>query len=231
MRFNSIASRLAAAERVSRKRALSVSPYSDLDLAALRNSPTFLNSMNGAPGAVGGSPNSSLSLGLHPSTSHLHQLQAHLLRSAGGNPGNYLNPQNSLLHHHAAAAVLHSQSSSYFPLFGQATMTTTNATNTATATTTTASKTTKETIKTEPASSNVVSSTVTEDEEPSSVNRERRQSDHEPGYVKAAASSSTKDMDMVKEEPETEEDFVETHCHWVNCDRDCGTQEQLVKVK
>jgi hypothetical protein len=30
----------------------------------------------------------------------------------------------------------------------------------------------------------------------------------------------------VKEEP----DFIETHCHWIGCDRDFGTQDQLVKV-
>ena len=32
-------------------------------------------------------------------------------------------------------------------------------------------------------------------------------------------------------EPEVDEDFVETHCHWADCDRgDLVTQEQLVKV-
>ena len=31
----------------------------------------------------------------------------------------------------------------------------------------------------------------------------------------------------VKEEP----DFIETHCHWIGCDRDFGTQDQLVKVR
>ena len=30
-----------------------------------------------------------------------------------------------------------------------------------------------------------------------------------------------------KEEPD---DFIETHCHWVNCDRDFNTQDDLVKV-
>ena len=29
-----------------------------------------------------------------------------------------------------------------------------------------------------------------------------------------------------KEEP----DFIETHCHWKDCDREYGTQEDLVKV-
>ena len=30
----------------------------------------------------------------------------------------------------------------------------------------------------------------------------------------------------VKEEP----DFIETHCHWIGCDREFDTQDQLVKV-
>ena len=30
----------------------------------------------------------------------------------------------------------------------------------------------------------------------------------------------------IKDEP----DFVETHCHWTNCDREFDTQDQLVKV-
>ena len=45
----------------------------------------------------------------------------------------------------------------------------------------------------------------------------------------AAASSSTGNdkEDMMDDE---RADFVETHCHWVNCDRDFDTQDQLVKV-
>ena len=30
-----------------------------------------------------------------------------------------------------------------------------------------------------------------------------------------------------KEEP----DFIETHCHWIGCDKDYGTQDDLVKVR
>ena len=30
-----------------------------------------------------------------------------------------------------------------------------------------------------------------------------------------------------KEEP----DFIETHCHWKDCDREYGTQDELVKVR
>lgn len=29
-----------------------------------------------------------------------------------------------------------------------------------------------------------------------------------------------------KEEP----DFIETHCHWTNCDKEYGNQDDLVKV-
>lgn len=48
--------------------------------------------------------------GLHQASSHLQQLQAHLLRTSP-----YLSPQNSFIQ---AAAVLHSSSSPYLPLFG-----------------------------------------------------------------------------------------------------------------
>lgn len=41
----------------------------------------------------------------------------------------------------------------------------------------------------------------------------------------ASAASALK----VKDEPP---DFVETHCHWVGCDRgELGSQEALVKVR
>ncbi len=42
----------------------------------------------------------------------------------------------------------------------------------------------------------------------------------------SAASSSTQD----REDFDEEKDFIETHCHWINCDREFGTQDQLVKV-
>jgi len=35
-----------------------------------------------------------------------------------------------------------------------------------------------------------------------------------------------KDID-VKDEP----DFIETHCHWIGCDREFGTQDELVRVR
>ena len=58
----------------------------------------------------------------------------------------------------------------------------------------------------------MVSSTVLEDEDKS-----------EDGDGDGAATSKG---GKVKEEP----DFIETHCNWTNCDRDFGTQEDLVKV-
>eukprot|EP00095_Tigriopus_kingsejongensis_P010986 maker-scaffold281_size224178-snap-gene-0.16 protein:Tk10986 transcript:maker-scaffold281_size224178-snap-gene-0.16-mRNA-1 annotation:"zinc finger" len=66
-------------------------------------------------------------------------------------------------------------------------------------------------------SSNVVSSTMEDDEA-------GLRGKSTP--VRAPASiCSTGDRDEVKEEP----DFVETHCHWKECDREFGTQDELVK--
>ena len=31
-------------------------------------------------------------------------------------------------------------------------------------------------------------------------------------------------------EEKDEPDFFETHCHWVECDREWGTNDELVKV-
>ena len=63
---------------------------------------------------------------------------------------------------------------------------------------------------------------------------------HEPGSTTGNCESTTASRSrltgastfqdsadpIIKEEP----DFVETHCHWVGCDRDLHSQEQLVKV-
>ena len=35
-----------------------------------------------------------------------------------------------------------------------------------------------------------------------------------------------RDMGEEKDEP----DFIETHCHWVDCDREMGCNDELVKV-
>ena len=238
------ASRLAAA---SRKRALSTSPFSDL----VRNSPAGA----AATANAAASPSSSGSfdaLGIP----HPLQQAAHLLR---GSP--YLSPQqNSFLHAahalHSAAAV--SAASPYFPLLAPPPVTTMASTpSTATAAASASSTLSprgepdKESGKprqmplpapsappslAEDASSNVVSSTM-EDEESvdpreEAAARSKGKSVAKGGggrpVVRALASSSTgfDDAVSIKEEP----DFVETHCHWVGCDREMGTQDLLVKV-
>lgn len=97
---------IEASRRANRKRAISASPYSEVDLSTLiRYSPTALHLLNGV------SPTSSGSYGhlspgaLSPAlvhSAHLQQLQAHLIRSASTSP--FLSPQNSL----QAATLLHS---------------------------------------------------------------------------------------------------------------------------
>ena len=211
--------RLAAANRVNRKRALSTSPYSEMDLGAIiRHSPTLLSgsslALNAAASALTGggiSPGSSGSygqlspgtmspaLGLHhqaAAASHLQQLQAHFLRSAGHSP--YLSsPQNSLLHTSAAAAaaVLHSQSSYFHHLRSSGVTTTTTtagSTSSGAATTTTtmtnAGESVPSVVKPEEPSSNVVSSTVVEEEEGMSSSKPRSSS----SAKKSAFSSQTK---------------------------------------
>lgn len=63
------------------------------------------------------------------------------------------------------------------------------------------------------------------------VEAEKRKRKSGKGRSKAApvvqeASSSTGNDNL----DEDEKDFFETHCHWINCDRDFDTQDQLVKV-
>ena len=149
----------AASRRASRKRAISASPYSEMDLSTLiRYSPTALHLLNG------GSPTSSGSYGhlspgaLSPAlvhSAHLQSLQAHLIRSASTSP--FLSPQNSLqaamaLHSSAAAAA--QMPNPYFPFINPGCETKPSETST------------KEAHK-QPECSNVVSSTM-EDEDSSS---------------------------------------------------------------
>lgn len=51
------------------------------------------------------------------------------------------------------------------------------------------------------------------------------------GLYSPGSKSGEKSDDLgganIKEEP----DFFETHCHWVGCDREFGTQDALVKVR
>ena len=85
----------------------------------------------------------------------------------------------------------------------------------------------------EDASSNVVSSTMEDEESTEAAEEEATRSKGKSAkgnrpVIRALASSSTgfDDAVSIKEEP----DFVETHCHWVGCDREMGTQDLLVKV-
>jgi hypothetical protein len=48
----------------------------------------------------------------------------------------------------------------------------------------------------------------------------------------SSSSHSNQTMkDMKESDVKEEPDFIETHCHWIGCDRDFGTQDQLVKVR
>ena len=251
------ASRLAAA---SRKRALSTSPFSDLvrnspAAAVAASSAQPHNPSAAAAAAAANAAASPSSSGSFDALGIPHPLQqaAHLLR---GSP--YLSPQqNSFLHaahalHSAAAA---SAASPYFPLLAPPPVTTmastpsTAAAAAAAAATsappTSGGETTKEgdrpakmppvsapapPLVMEDASSNVVSSTMEDEESVQPLEeaaRSRERSTKGP-VIRALASSSTgfDDAVSIKEEP----DFVETHCHWVGCDREMGTQDLLVKV-
>ncbi|TRY69321.1 hypothetical protein TCAL_03239 [Tigriopus californicus] len=206
------ASRFAAASRVTRKRALSASPYSEMDLANLiRNSP--LNGSASSSGSYGHlSPGTmSPALGFHAANAHLQQLQAHLLRSASSP---YL-PTSSFLH--SSAAALHSP---YFPLFTSA-----SSVPTTTTTTSSPSNALANPKMTPEHSSNVVSSTMEDDDSSDTSPRERIKGSKTSSLRVPPSNASTGDKDDVKEEP----DFVETHCHWRGCDQEFGTQDDLVK--
>ena len=58
--------------------------------------------------------------------------------------------------------------------------------------------------------------------------RQKRGPKNRSKSVEVAAASSSTSND--REDLEEEKEFFETHCHWVHCDRDFETQDQLVKV-
>lgn len=145
---------------------------------------------------------------LHPALQSAHlqqlqQLQSHiheLRRSAELRSSPFLSPQNSLLH---SSPALHSAQTGYFPVFG-----------TSGSPFTPVGKDAKEAHNTSKpeSSSNVVSSTMDDDDK--------------SGIKLEAGATSTRDCgEDGKEEP----DFIETHCHWTDCDKDYGTQDDLVK--
>ena len=188
---------------------------------------------------------------------HPLQQAAHLLRGSpylSPQQNSFLHAAHAL--HSAAAASAVSAASPYFPLLAPPTVTTvastpsTSAATAATSASTSRGETDKEIGRPaqlppapppplpppppflEDASSNVVSSTMEDEEsaEPCEEAARSRGKSAKGGrpVIRALASSSTgfDDAVSIKEEP----DFVETHCHWVGCDREMGTQDLLVKV-
>ena len=135
--------------------------------------------------------NSPVLQGLHQASSHLQQLQAHLLRTSP-----YLSPQNSFIH-----------AASYLPppvaLFGASVPPKSE-------------ETTKE--------DNVVSSTIDIVEE---AKRERSKK----GFKSKNKPSQEPSSSTIDRDDDDEKDFIETHCHWVNCDKDFDSQDQLVRVR
>merc|ERR1712106_984304 len=206
---------LRASMRANRKRALSASPYSsELDLnTMIRFSPTSLLLTGSRSSSTSGSYGH-LSAGaaspalVHPTLQSAHlqqlqQLQSHtheLRRSAELRSSPLLSPQNSLLH---SSPALHSAQTGYFPVFG-----------TSGSPFTPVGKDPKDlhNISKPESSSNVVSSTMDDDDK--------------SGIKLEAGATSARDCgEDGKEEP----DFIETHCHWTDCDKEYGTQDDLVK--
>ena len=139
--------------------------------------------------------NSPVLQGLHQASSHLQQLQAHLLRTSP-----YLSPQNSFIH-----------AASYLPppavaLFGAASVQQPPK----------AEAETKE--------DNIVSSSTIDIVEEAKKEKHKRSLKHKAKPMQEPSSST------IDKDDDEEKDFVETHCHWVNCDKDFGTQDQLVRV-
>ncbi|XP_040574480.1 uncharacterized protein [Lepeophtheirus salmonis] len=189
------ASSLRESIRANRKRALSNSPYSDLDLTSfLRYSP------NAFP--TNSSTNSPLPGPVSPSS--------FLLR---GNQHPYQgNPQ-------LQAAIYSAAFSSSTPLTTTTTVASSSSFNNMTSTL--CSKRTGKTKEEPSSSSNVVSSSTIEDVESSSSSRKI----YESKVINSSLYVPPNNSGDVKEEP----DFIETHCHWLNCDRDFESQDELVK--
>ncbi|XP_045128464.1 transcriptional activator cubitus interruptus-like isoform X3 [Portunus trituberculatus] len=207
--------------RQSRKRALSSSPYSDsFDInSMIRFSPNSLVSiMNGsrsssASGSYGHLsagerlyfPSGAISpaLGMHPgvgAATHLQQLQAHLMRGASLPSSPFLAP--SPLLQHGAPPPSHQ---SLFSLTSQPPPPTLPPKN--------------EQVKKE---SPTISSTIEEEK----GSKEKKEASSTTSGACGAVSASARDDDGLKEEPP---DFIETHCHWRECNKDFNTQDDLVK--
>ena len=131
--------------------------------------------------------------GLHQASSHLQQLQAHLLRTSP-----YLSPNpNSFIHSYLPP-------NPNYPIFGSS-----------------------QTPNSKNEEDNVVSPTM-EEMEVKERKQKRSSKNRSSKSVEVAAASSSTSND--REDLEEEKEFFETHCHWVHCDKDFETQDQLVKV-
>jgi len=208
--------------RANRKRALSASPYSELDLnTMIRFSPTSLLLTGSRSSSTSGSYGH-LSAGaaspalVHPTLQSAHlqqlqQLQSHIMRSAELRSSPFLSPQNSLLH---SSPALHSAQTGYFPIFGTSGSPFTPVTNTKE--NREQNNTSTNTVPKPDSTSNVVSSTMMDDDEKTGIKME----------TGAPTGRGGGDCDGDgKEEP----DFIETHCHWTDCDKEFGNQDDLVK--
>ncbi|XP_042864092.1 transcriptional activator cubitus interruptus-like isoform X2 [Penaeus japonicus] len=209
--------------RQSRKRALSSSPYSDsFDInSMIRFSPNSLVSiMNGsrsssASGSYGHLSAGAISpaLGVHPSVgaaTHLQQLQAHLMRGASL-PGSPFLAPSPLLQHSPSTLATHQ---SLFSLSSQPSLPTLPP------------KAEVWHLKLgEKKASPTISSTMEEDKS-SKVKKEAASTTSAGACGTGGVSAAARDDDGLKEEPP---DFIETHCHWKDCNKDFNTQDDLVK--
>ncbi|XP_069175168.1 LOW QUALITY PROTEIN: transcriptional activator cubitus interruptus [Procambarus clarkii] len=200
--------------RQSRKRALSSSPYSDsFDInSMIRFSPNSLVSiMNGsrsssASGSYGHLSAGAISpaLGMHPgvgAATHLQQLQAHLMRGASL-PGSPFLAPSPLLQHSPSTLATHQ---SLFSLSSQPPL-----------------PTAPPKPEGEKKASPAISSTMEEDK----GSKVKKEASSTTSGACGTVSASARDDDGLKEEPP---DFIETHCHWRECNKDFNTQDDLVK--
>ncbi|KAG0724264.1 Transcriptional activator cubitus interruptus [Chionoecetes opilio] len=142
---------------------------------------------------------------MHPgvgAATHLQQLQAHLMRGATLPTSPFLAP--SPLLQHAAPVPSHQ---SLFSLASQPPPPSLPPKN--------------ELVKKE---SPTISSTIEEEKGP----KEKKEASSTTSGACGTVSASARDDDGLKEEPP---DFIETHCHWRECNKDFNTQDDLVKVR
>ncbi|KAF2369137.1 Zinc finger C2H2-type [Trinorchestia longiramus] len=241
--FSIDGSRLASPRpslRQSRKRALSSSPYSDsFDLnSMIRFSPNSLVSImnasrtSSASGSYGHLSAGAISpsLGVHPTvgaaTTHLQQLQAHLMRGASLPSSPFLAPSPLLQH---SPSTLTPHQSLFLP----------HQQLQASSLASTVSQSKAEADKKDHNSRNG------DDDKNGMVKNNSKDTNGimsnggtgpavsraggpvvNGGQSAAALAAAAADDDGLKEEPP---DFIETHCHWKDCNKDFNTPDELVK--